>query len=69
MDLKGKPQNMVGAFLGTGFGGGVILNGELFRGHNYAAGEFGQMTIDKNGLKTARIVSAVASNRWLVARA
>ena len=44
---------MVGAFLGTGFGGGVILNGELFRGHNYAAGEFGQMTIDKNGLKTA----------------
>ena len=53
VELKGKPQNMVGAFLGTGFGGGVILNGELFRGHNYAAGEFGQMTIDKNGLKTA----------------
>ena len=53
VELKGKPLNMVGAFLGTGFGGGVILNGELFRGHNYAAGEFGQMTIDKNGLKTA----------------
>lgn len=53
VELKGKPKTMVGAFLGTGFGGGVILNGELFRGHNYAAGEFGQMTIDKNGLKTA----------------
>ena len=48
-----KPSTMAGAFLGTGFGGGLIINRELFRGHNFAAGEFGQITIDKNGLKTA----------------
>ena len=53
VELKGKPDTMAGVFLGTGFGGGLIINGQLFRGHNFAAGEFGQMTIDKNGLKTA----------------
>ncbi len=53
VELKGKPETMAGVFLGTGFGGGLIINGQLFRGHNFAAGEFGQMTIDKNGLKTA----------------
>jgi glucokinase len=53
VELKGKPDTMAGAFLGTGFGGGLIINGRLFRGHNFAAGEFGQITIDKNGLKTA----------------
>jgi len=53
VELKGTPDTMAGAFLGTGFGGGLIVNGRLFRGHNFAAGEFGQITIDKNGLKTA----------------
>ena len=53
VELKGKPDTMAGVFLGTGFGGGLIINGQLFRGHNFAAGEFGQITIDKNGLKTA----------------
>ncbi len=53
VEYRSKPSTMAGAFLGTGFGGGLIINGELFRGHNFAAGEFGQITIDKNGLKTA----------------
>ena len=53
VELKGKPDTMAVVFLGTGFGGGLIINGQLFRGHNFAAGEFGQITIDKNGLKTA----------------
>ena len=53
VEYRSKPSTMAGAFLGTGFGGGLIINGELFRGHNFAAGEFGQMTIDKNGLKAA----------------
>ena len=53
VEYRSKPSTMAGAFLGTGFGGGLIINGKIFRGFNYAAGEFGQMTIDKNGLKTA----------------
>jgi len=36
--------------LGTGVGGGLILNGDLFRGANYAAGEIGQMSIDLDGV-------------------
>ncbi len=27
--------------IGTGIGGAIFVNGDLFRGHNYAAGEFG----------------------------
>ncbi|MAS95960.1 MAG: sugar kinase [Verrucomicrobiales bacterium] len=37
--------------LGTGVGGGLILNGELFRGGAYAAGEIGQMSVDLNGVE------------------
>jgi len=35
--------------LGTGVGGGLILNGQLFRGATYGAGEIGQMSIDARG--------------------
>jgi len=34
-------QNLVCVFIGTGIGAGLILNGELYRGHHYAAGEVG----------------------------
>lgn len=32
---------MVGVVLGTGFAGGIVVNGELFEGRNGGAGEFG----------------------------
>lgn len=35
--------------LGTGVGGGLILNGELYRGATGAAGEMGHVSIDYNG--------------------
>ena len=35
--------------LGTGVGGGVLLNGELFTGHNGAAAEPGLISIDPDG--------------------
>jgi glucokinase len=35
--------------LGTGIGGGIILNGELYRGSNNYAGEFGHMTVEPDG--------------------
>jgi len=37
--------------LGTGIGGGLILNGELYSGFNHTAGEIGHMVIDVNGPK------------------
>lgn len=42
-------KNMIAVTLGTGVGGGIILNGELYEGVNYAAGELGHFVIDFNG--------------------
>lgn len=42
-------QNMIGVFVGTGVGGGVIINGQLYRGFRYAAGEVGHMVVIPNG--------------------
>lgn len=36
--------------LGTGVGGGLILDGALYRGAAFAAGEIGQMSIDLDGV-------------------
>ncbi len=54
IELKSKPRSMVGIFLGTGVGGGLILNGELHAGENFAAGEVGHMVIDADGAKAGR---------------
>ncbi|MGI8605644.1 MAG: ROK family protein, partial [Gaiellaceae bacterium] len=42
-------KHMVMLTLGTGVGGGLILNGELYRGFTGAAGELGHMTINFDG--------------------
>jgi len=42
-------QEMVGIFVGTGIGGGIILHGELYYGHRGSAGEIGHMVLDANG--------------------
>lgn len=48
---SGKGVNsMLAVTLGTGVGGGIILDGKLYEGINYAAGEFGHFTIDRNGI-------------------
>jgi glucokinase-like ROK family protein len=41
--------NMAYIKLGTGVGGGLILNGELYRGQFGSAGEIGHITIDAHG--------------------
>jgi glucokinase len=50
-ELKSKPRHVVGIFVGTGIGGGLIINGELYSGFNHTAGEIGHMVIDINGPK------------------
>jgi glucokinase len=46
---KRQVQTLVGLTLGTGIGGGIVLNGEIYHGVSDAAGEIGHMTIDSNG--------------------
>jgi len=50
-ELKSKPQDVVGIFVGTGIGGGLIVHGELYSGFNHTAGEIGHMVVDVNGPK------------------
>jgi glucokinase len=42
-------RDMIGIFVGTGIGGGLVLDGELHEGYRGAAGEIGHMIIEKNG--------------------
>jgi len=44
-------NNLVLLTLGTGIGGGIIINGKLYSGVNGSAGEIGHMTIDINGIR------------------
>jgi glucokinase len=50
-ELKSKPRSMVGIFVGTGIGGGLIINGELYSGCNHTAGEIGHMVLEVSGPK------------------
>lgn len=43
-------QNMVMLTLGTGVGGGVVLNGQLYQGLLQRAGHLGHISIDNQGL-------------------
>ena len=44
-------RNIVGFFVGTGMGGGLILNGSLYTGHQFKAAEYGHMILDPKGPK------------------
>ncbi len=48
---KSKSKSFIMVTLGTGIGGGFILNGEIYRGINFAEGEIGHMTIKYDGIQ------------------
>ncbi len=50
-ELDPRPRSMVGIFLGTGIGGGIVLDGKPYSGFNRTAGEIGHMILDVNGPK------------------
>lgn len=66
-------DTLVGVTLGTGIGGGIVLNGELYHGANDAAAEIGHMTIDSTGRKcncgNYGCLEAYASGQAIAARA
>lgn len=51
VELQAKPKHMVGIFLGTGVGGGIVLDGKPFSGFNRTAGEIGHTVILVGGPK------------------
>ena len=51
VELKGRSRSLLGLFLGTGIGGGLILDGQLYSGFNRTAGEVGHMVIQVGGPK------------------
>jgi glucokinase len=64
-------ENMLGITLGTGVGGGLILNGRLWSGAEGTSGEIGHMTVDPEGRKchcgNRGCLETMASAFWTVA--
>ena len=42
-------NNLVCFTLGTGIGGGIIIDGKIYHGNNFVSAEFGHMTVNKDG--------------------
>src|SRR3712207_9071644 len=49
--MEEKSKDFIFLTLGTGIGGAIVINGQLYTGGNFIAGEFGHMTINKDGEK------------------
>jgi len=64
-------DHMLGITLGTGVGGGLILNGRLWSGAEGTSGEIGHMTVDPEGRKchcgNRGCLETMASAFWTVA--
>jgi glucokinase len=63
--------DMLGMTLGTGVGGGLILNGRIWQGTAGTSGEVGHMTIDPDGKRchcgNRGCLETLASAAWAVA--
>jgi glucokinase len=66
-------DHVVGLTIGTGIGGGIVLNGEIYHGASDIAGEIGHMTIDSTGRRCTcgnyGCLEAYASGPAIAARA
>ncbi|MGB9663853.1 MAG: ROK family protein [Ignavibacteria bacterium] len=48
---KEKCKNLIAIFVGTGVGAGIIIDGKLYRGKNFSAGEIGHIKIKNKGYR------------------
>jgi glucokinase len=64
-------QHLLGITLGTGVGGGLILNGLIWQGTEGTSGEIGHVTVEPEGVKcncgNRGCLETVASGAWAVA--
>src|SRR5262245_57193105 len=59
-------RNVLGVFVGTGVGGGLIINGELFCGFNGNAGEIGHLILHwRQGTE----LESIAGRKYMMKRA
>src|SRR5438128_31124 len=59
-------KHVLGIFVGTGVGGGIIINGELYSGFNFNAGEIGHMILHwRRGTE----LESIAGRRYQIKRA
>ena len=67
-----KYDSFIMVTLGTGVGGGIIINNEIYRGEFGAAGEIGHVTIDHKGPKcncgSFGCIEAYVGNHYLISR-
>jgi glucokinase len=59
-------RNVLGVFVGTGVGGGLILNGELFTGFNGNAGEIGHLVLH---WRRGADLESIAGRKYMMKRA
>ncbi len=59
-------RNVFGVFVGTGVGGGLILNGELYTGFNGNAGEVGHVIVH---WRRGSSLESVAGRKYMMKRA
>jgi glucokinase len=59
-------KSVLGVFVGTGVGGGLILNGELHTGFNGNGGEFGNLVVH---WRRGHTVEAIAGRKFMMLRA
>ncbi|MGQ9621843.1 MAG: ROK family protein [Candidatus Caldatribacteriaceae bacterium] len=66
-------QSLVMVAIGTGIGGGVVIDGELYIGKDGSAGEFGHITVEPSGVRCGcgnrGCLEAYASGPAMVAQA
>ncbi len=48
-----EENSLIAVTLGTGIGGGIIIDGKLYCGHKFSGGELGHMVINAHGEKCA----------------
>lgn len=61
-----KGQDMLAIFVGTGIGGGLIINDKLYHGHFFTAGEIGHTTVAAHASMGRRTVENLASRQSIV---
>lgn len=69
-EFKDKVNNMLVVFIGTGIGSGIIIDGKLYRGSSFYAGEIGHILVDFkgnfSGVKTKSTFENIASRTAIV---
>src|SRR5262245_1085962 len=59
-------RHVLGIFVGTGVGGGIIINGELYSGYNFNAGEIGHIILH---WRRGSALESLAGRKYMMKRA